>query len=765
VGDDLPRGTLVGRYVVLEPLGAGGMGIVVAAYDPELDRKVALKLLAPGGGDDAHARLLREAQAMARLSHPNVVAVYDVGVAAGRVFLAMELLEGDTLEAWCATGPRSWRQVVAVFVQAGRGLAAGHAAGVLHRDFKPSNVMIGRDGRVCVLDFGLALAVGTAAAPARRAAAPRIGDASRITHDGQVAGTPAYMAPEQHAALALDARTDQFGFCVSLFEALYRVRPFRGATADEIAEAMMDGRIVEPGLPRRVPAWLRATVLRGLSAEPADRWPSMDALLQRLAHGRAAPMRIAGWTTAAALGIGGLALANRLASEPDRVCAGADDRIVRAWHEGRRAEVIAAFAVSPAPYAEHNAIEATRALDRYADAWTRMHVEACEATHVWGSQSEALLDLRMGCLSQRLGELEAVIDLLATADEQIVARSVELTLGLPLLSRCEDKGGLGVVAPLPDDAAQRATVEELRARGHRVRALLEAGKYREALVAAQSVAAEAQAIGYAPLVAESIARLGAAQLQLGDAEAAATAFDRALWAAVAGGDDELAIRIATANAYVVGDRLARPDQGDWFLHYAEAVVHRGGDDPTLRAVVEQTRGSLALRAGRPEDAVASFQRALDDLTDTDGSPVTLAALHNNLGAALEELDRPTDAAAQFERALELYERTLGPDHPDVATALNNLGATVRARGDARAALPLHERALRIRERSLAADNPFIASTLVNLCEDRLATGEIERALASCRRALAIAESALDPSHPELARTRDALARAEQRARP
>jgi predicted Ser/Thr protein kinase len=285
----LSRGAQLGRYVVLERLGAGGMGVVYTAYDPELDRKVAVKLLQPCSAEqraEEEARLLREGQAMARLSHPNVITVHDVGTFFDQVFVAMEFVDGVTLRE-VQKQPLSWQSALKLYVQAGRGLAAAHAAGLIHRDFKPDNTLVDGAGRVRVLDFGLARALDgapeTPAAPAPDLPIPSGGVLSTpLTNPGAFMGTPQYMAPEQLFGAEVDARTDQFGFCVAFYEALYGERPFRAATLQELAQEIERGH-VQPAPPGRdVPDWLRQALLRGLSTRPADRFPSMDALLAAL---------------------------------------------------------------------------------------------------------------------------------------------------------------------------------------------------------------------------------------------------------------------------------------------------------------------------------------------------------------------------------------------------------------------------------------------------------------------------------------------------
>jgi WD40 repeat protein/predicted Ser/Thr protein kinase len=274
---------------VLRRIGAGGMGVVYAAYDEELDRRVAIKLVRPGRDDaEARARTRREAQALARLSHPNVVQVYEVGEWAGQVYVAMEFVPGRSLRAWQELRPRGWRELVAMYLQAGRGLAAAHARGLVHRDFKPDNVLVGDDDRPRVVDFGLAhvrgdLSPGTGASAAAELSSGT-GAPERLTVSGAVLGTPAYMAPEQLAGGEADARGDVFSFCVALYEALHRVRPFAGERSDDLLAAVRRGELVRPGRPVDVPARLLRVLLRGLAADPAARWPAMDPLLAALAR-------------------------------------------------------------------------------------------------------------------------------------------------------------------------------------------------------------------------------------------------------------------------------------------------------------------------------------------------------------------------------------------------------------------------------------------------------------------------------------------------
>ncbi|MEM6992656.1 MAG: serine/threonine-protein kinase, partial [Myxococcota bacterium] len=420
----LDGGAHIGRYVVLYRHGRGGMGHIYAAYDPELDRRVAIKLLRRSRkrGRDPHARMVREAQALARLSHPNVVAIHDVGVHEGRVWVAMDFLEGLTLRRWATAETRTLAQFLDVFAQAGRGLAAAHKAGLVHRDFKPENVIVDAEGRAQVLDFGLARASLTGAPSGVRRGSVDSADregagistssgslSMRLTRDGALVGTPAYMAPEQHQRGPTDERTDQFAFCLAMYEALYRESPFAGDDEKELKTNVIEGNLRDAPRTTKVPTWLRKVLLRGLSVEPGDRWPSMDAVLYEFSRDRTHPRRRLVAVGSAVVIAGGLAVAGAavLTTGEDR-CADADAPVHQVWNDARKAEIERAFMDTDKPYAAAAWRNAAVVMSAQADAWSTARREACEATWVAGVQPQEVLVLRLSCLQRRLDELDGL---------------------------------------------------------------------------------------------------------------------------------------------------------------------------------------------------------------------------------------------------------------------------------------------------------------------------------------------------------------------
>ncbi|MEM9462093.1 MAG: tetratricopeptide repeat protein [Myxococcota bacterium] len=830
------RPPMLGRYVVLGPLGQGGMGTVLEAFDRTLDRRVAIKVLHEDLNDQHAARLLREARALATLSHPNVVPVFEADTTGGQTFVVMERVHGQTLRDWIHQHPRpDWRQCVRVFIDAGQGLAAAHAEGLVHRDFKPSNAILDDQGRTRVLDFGLArridggstdgdrlgrgrgqtehdqsldtsLAAKRAGGPAIRARAnkelvqgPPLGHWSiqALTKTGVMMGTPAYMPPEQIEGREADARSDQFSFCVSLYEAVYGERPFEGTTLTERMTSMTRGRVRPAPKSSLVPARLRTILLRGLAASPAKRWPSMDALLHQLRtlvtpHSR---RWIAVGLTAglAALG-GGLALGQYV--EVKERCTGARAQMDGTWDEGRRQQVQAALLGTERSIAPDTWARIEPQLDAYAQTWIDTHTEVCEATSVRGEQSDEALDLRMRCLGQRRATLRATVDVLANANAEVVNHAVKLVAGLPTLARCNDMTWLeqrNQRVPPPEDPNVAAAVEVQRARLVEIAAMHQAGRYAEALEVVEPVVQQAKALGYPPLQAEALARRGRLRQRNGRYAEAEQDLRKAYALGMQHNHDSVALRTARALTFVVGCRLARhaegrqwgemvalplaqrsnepvqearilnelglvlESQGDYAdarHHYQRALAIKEealGLDHLDLATTLNNLGNVAYHQGNYDNARAYHQRALAIRQQALGPdhPAVAASL-NNLGNALLDQGNPDDARVHYERVLAIRRETLGPDHPDVAESHNNLGGVSYHQGDMAGARVHFERALAIRQKVLGPDHPELAASLTNLGAVLVDQQDYDNARAYHQQALAILDNALDPDHPDIA---------------
>jgi tetratricopeptide (TPR) repeat protein len=727
--DALARGTAVGRYLLLEVLGEGGMGVVYTAYDPELDRQIALKLLTTDEQAGTREQLVREAQALARLSHPNIVAVHDVGTteAGAQVFIAMELVRGQTLAAWLKEQPRTIGELLAVFVEAGEGLAAAHRAGLVHRDFKPDNVMIGADGRARVVDFGVARAAH--------------GDPA-----GAIIGTPRFMAPEQHRGQPVDERADQFSFCVSLYWALYDGLPFAGETPEAYREGVLAGRILEAPAGSRVPRWLRQVVLRGLALEPAQRHPSMAALLTAL---KADPgERRRKWQRGALLvGLAGAALGTLALAERRQLstCRGAERRLAGVWDDARRSSVRAAFLAGGRPYAEAVLRTVERTFDDYANRWVAMNVDACEATHVRHEQSAELLDLRMSCLSDELTQLQTLGELFSHADAALVERAAQTAGSLPALARCSNVAGLRAPAPPPEDARARQKLKEVRQELAQIRALDLAGRYDEGLRRATTALESAVTLGYRPLVAEAQLGLGELEVDRGDFGQAIGPLRHALVAALAGRHDEVAASAAIRLMEATGLGLQHFEEGDTWADLASASVERLQERDPLLGVFYETRAGLRRQEGRTDDALSDAQRALESelrLRGPDHHQVALA--YRALGDAQYVKARYAQALDSFQRAAAIDERALGPEHPELTGTWVGMANVYSDTGESDRAQALYARALRLFER-INPDHPDLASIYNNMGDDLESQGKLHEAHERYARALEVAERTRGPS--------------------
>jgi tetratricopeptide (TPR) repeat protein len=751
----LARGATIGRYVILDLVGAGNMGVVYAAYDPELDRKIALKLLhgmarrGAVSSEDLRKRLLREARAMARVSHPNVVSVYDAGIVGERVFVAMEFVEGMSLGRWAREKTRSWREILAVYAAAGRGLAAAHAAGLVHRDFKPENVLIGRDGWVCVGDFGLARAEAQeVSSSGELLESARSGDelASNLTRTGALIGTPAYMAPEQLRGEKADARADQFSFAVALYEALAGTRPFAGDSVEEMSKAMQEGAFRPRAAGWPAPARVQRALARALRVHPRERYPSMSALLADLERSPAILRGGALLFAAVAIGLGVLAYA-RLGAGPS--CAGGEEKLVGVWDTQRQQEIRSAFESTGKPFAPDVWRGVQRTLDASAQRWVAMHRDACEATHR-EEQSEHLRDLRMQCLSERLARMKALTDILAHADDKVLSNAVQAAYALVDVSGCADARALTTGVPAPEESI-RTKVEALADRLSLANARLDAGKYAEGLRIASAVLEEARPLGYRPLEAEAYWLKGELLQRTGDFPAAEATLLEAVHAADAARKDDLGAKARIGLVWVVGVERSKHAEGHLWARFAVAAIERLGGEVRLRAKLHSNMGILLRQEGRFTEAVAHGKSAVSLTEEALGAEhPDLAVALNNLGLILNDTSLFDEASRCYERALVIRQKVLGSAHPATATLLNNLGWIFVHNGQPAKALSYFRRALTAWQDALGSKHPLVAAGHSNIGTAMKYLGQFRKAIAEHTIALALREEVYGREHPEVA---------------
>ena len=737
----LGAGDEVGRYVLLRPLAHGGMGIVYLAFDPELDRNIALKLLLPRRLDRPNERdaLIGEARALAKLSHPNVIQVYDVGVWGDQVWVALEYLAGATLVEWRRERERPWSETLELLLAAGRGIAAAHLAGIVHCDIKPTNIVVGDDGSPRVLDFGLARGV----APEAIESNPRASTSGERTR-ARVVGTVGYIAPEQVLGDPPDARSDQFGFCVTAWEALLGTRPFGGRTRGDYERTVLAGAS-PTALRTRVPRRVLDVLRRGLSRGPSARFHDMHELLAELERART-PLVRRPWVlavAAATVAVVGIGLRAQLDDGEARCNYGAE-QIAASWNDAQRDAAQQAFLATGEPYARPAWAGVDATVGGWTDEWQRTYDEVCAATHVRHEQPQAALDRSMACLRERRGELDALVALFADADSDVVEHAPAAARSLRAPHECRDaarEGGEGL-----DDAA-RAHAEQLVARLAEVRAWTLAHKLDAAFAAARTIADEAEAANLPAWRAEACLLASRAAARDGRVAPAIEYLERAVWAAEIAGDDRTRADALGELVYVAGHLGNQAERAHWYARTADEVLTRIDAGPQLRAIVHANEAIVWSDRGEHDRALAGFRSALA-LRDENNSGIdeTLATICNNIGSAWFAKADYARAAGWFVQAHAIRIALVGPDHPDVTDTIVNLGNVLLALGRPEDALVHHRRALAVLERARGRDDTSLRVVLNDVAVVLQELGRYDEALDSYRRALALS-IALEPNSP------------------
>jgi tetratricopeptide (TPR) repeat protein len=673
------------------------------------------------------------------------VPVYDAGMVGGQAFVAMEYVEGKTLRKWLRGKP-PWRQVLAVMIDAGQGLAAAHARGLIHRDFKPDNVLLGDDGRVRVLDFGLARLAGvlegsivpsnpidtmppSSSSPSPSSSSSRglpsltTSSAGRalasadalVTRADQLIGTPAYMAPEQVRRDPIDARADIFAFGVTLYEALYGKRPFEtparrpaGSMEKTMTLSITDATVLKPPPPPRnsaVPRHVQHIVFKALAQDPAERWPSMDAMLAELRRDPWRPWRRAGIAATAVIAAGAIAVGFARPTRDTRtMCHGGASRLDAVWGARGRERVRAAFAATKLPYADTAAATVSQALDEYTAKLARGADDACAATRVRGEQSEEALDLRTACYEQRWREVDALVQVLGRADADTVKEAPNAAKSLSSIDDCADVAALRAPVPVPRDPAVRSQVDALEQRLAGVMAAYAVGKAADAASQGDALLADARPIGFVPLVARVNLWRGRAYADLSAEDKSIPAFRDAFDEALASRDDGV-LRYAAARLAQEYIYAHQPAEFDVWSAIAQSTIDRGAPDVKLQSFLDHTRCVALYNLGKLLDRLTCLERHATQVEPT--RPLDEWEL-TTLGLAAVD-------AGQFERGLDYvhrgYEYALkvyGPAHPrTLEMRMYECKAQIDS-GDPEAALATCGEALQAMQR-VASDDPALVS--------------------------------------------------------
>jgi eukaryotic-like serine/threonine-protein kinase len=740
---DLAPGTMLdGDLCVEARIGAGASSVVYRVHDGQLDRKLAIKLQITRTNPTTLARLEREAQAMARLTHPNVCTVHGVGSHDGRAYIVMELVDGGTARQWLHTAPRSWREIVTLYLQAARGLAAAHAAGLVHGDFKPDNVLTGalggdggRDFRARVTDFGSVRVIGESHGDGSTPPGRQDAHDTGTSEGGR--GTHGYAAPELSEVGAVAPAADQYSLCVALHEAVLGHLPDR-------PPAVGDTRAIAP------PAWLRRTLARGQARDPAARWPSMAALADRLelglAGGSRARMLIAiggAAILAAALG----AFAAVLLRPPP--CEDAAARIASIWAPTRLAAIGDAMVATAGPRGEQSWARASAIGERWVTRWIDARDASCRATRVDATQGDELLERSMGCFDRRAAELDATLDVLGQGDAAAVHHAVEALDALRTPDRCNDPRYLLDQARAPEDPSTAAAVEQLRTRLRRVDKLLLLERIAAAKDASAGLEAEADATGFAPVQAEAALTLGGLALQDDRVPEAIAALTRAHLGARELGDGALAADAARLLAKIEVTHGEQTMARDW-IEIARIEVDRGVADPELGVQLARTEAFLLRRQSKYDEALAEYRHALELAIAAAGEHLLAATVRDDIAGTLFTAGRATEAEAAFLEAIAAFDRELGPGSPQTAGAHASMGLVMLGLGRREQAIAEERISLAMSIELYGADSPRLVDATLYLVNALASGGELVEARREGERALALALAAGVPDSADVA---------------
>jgi eukaryotic-like serine/threonine-protein kinase len=681
----------IGRYWLRRVVGTGGMGVVYEAFDPDLMRIVAIKVLRPDLDPALHERLQHEAQAMAKLQHPNVLAVHDAGVHDGRTYVVMALVRGCSLRVWMQRAGRTYDKTIEIFLAAGRGLEAAHHAGLVHRDFKPDNVLLSDDGQVVVSDFGLAVAN------------------DRLHEACADEGSALYMAPEQRRGDSVDARSDQFSYAIALREALE---------------------------PKAIPRNFRPILDRASATNPAERYASMGPLLVAIEQTRRRTRRLRSTLVAACAVVpvaAAMFAAGTFQSRQSLNCGQYADRIQTLWNPRTAAQIGAHIRAIDSPLAKSFSQKAEEVLPNYFRAWAARRASMCND----GTETTSAGDVERACLDDRLERSEAVTALLSSSDGPMLEHGGEILAYLEPIEGCRTQPAS---LPNPPPAEQANEVFAIRRQLHTAEAYIAAARYPAAVQLAHDAADRAQRTHFLPVVAEAVLAEGIAEGRLGHLPESRDRLERASLAASASGERGIAIRAWVQLMHFAGSEgkdYAAGERWDTFAREGLARINLGND---LEGERRLWLRAMLVDQGRLDDAKLAADDEWNFVLERLGQKHRLypAALDGK-ASLLAAQCRSRDALAPQQAACDAYREQLGSPHPMLAVCLNNLGGLYAAIGD-------HDRSLELKHEArralvgFAGHDGKLAMIHRNIARSELEVGHYDVADAELAQALQLSHT-------------------------
>ena len=746
---DIPPLT-VSRFEIQRELGRGGMGSVLAAWDPLLKRRVALKIVPLVGADEeSRQRSLREAETLARIANAHVVVVHEAGLRREDLFIVMEYVDGDDLRGWLQQETRSRAEILRAFAEAARGLQAVHDVGVVHCDFKPRNVLVGRDGRVRVADFGLArLAAdrtGTPLFPSSPASA-----SSRT----RLGGTFPYVSPEQLAAGPANPLSDQFSFCVALWEALEGSPPY---TADDLRNAVHRG-LSQPQISRRSPRWLFRALARGLAYNPQDRWPQISDLASLLEAAPHRQRRRAGAITIAVASVVGLAagISGARCAGSDDPCGGSEDEIASVWNAQTSAEIAGKLAAQDS-FAGDEWPRVAAALDDYAAAWTEARLLTCRETWSQHRRSSLAFDRSTTCLTRARLAFEGTVSILGEGSPLVFENAERVVAELPHPDECldegiDEKGSGGEQSETRGDPAL-AVVDAARLS-------MAAGRYGRAILALQTQLAETASTRPASLRAQVHLELARAFEGIGLLRAAERELQDAIADAERGGNDRTRLGALTRLAVLDARDYEKSDAARRSLMQAQALGERLDVDGVESAELSMAAAALASLAGDVGAAEKHLKHAIDQLESSDTWTVLARArARTELANVLAMSERKHEARTLYKEVESSLREELGDRHPALATLAVDLSLDALDRGLVEEARTYAERAHSITVEAFGEGSPRCGTTFTLLARVALRQSAWERAAEYATRGWLLQQLTLERGHSEHASALAALAEA------